>query len=476
MFRQLTRKCSICHNVFINLIIDYFSKEKLIKNLCPKCKFEQRLFAPPINLFLSRYFNVAEGQGGIREIFSDLYVRKFILSLLNGLGKFGLNIPLTFGAPLAVTFNLTNLCNLRCPHCYQNAISSKLPTEVTTPEILSILHQLAEYGVAGMLFGGGEPLMHRDIFQILRTTIKLGMFANLSTNATLITEKIAQKIKDTGISRVTVSLDGVGKTHDKMRGKEGTFERTVQGIKNCKAIGMETGIAVTLTKYNVDEMPELVAFAKELNLAGILLNHFMPIGRGKENPDLDVSNEEREAVLRLFYKELVLASNTDSGIECFSGGAPFYTRIAYQTHVENGRKVIPVSMQTISTLDKRIHFHPYYLEKFSDLFYRIAPYIGACTVATSYSCIDPEGNVFPCTLIPITLGNLRTERFADIWERHPLLKELRNRKKLKGPCRDCRFYTCRGCRARAFAYKGDIFESDIACIECHRILEMKKQS
>ncbi len=411
-----------------------------------------------------------EGQGGMRAIFSDLYVRKFMLSVVNGIGKFGLHIPLVFGAPLAVTFNLTNLCNLRCPHCYQNAIASKLPTEVTTPEIISILSQLAQYGVTGMLFGGGEPLMHPDIFKILRITTKLGMFANLSTNGTLITEKIAQRIKNTGISRVTISLDGLGETHDKMRGKEGTFERTVRGIKNCKAIGMQTGIAVTLTRYNVDEIPQIVEFAKELDLAGVLLNHFVPVGRGQKSAELDVSNEEREAVLRYLYKELVQVSNTGVGIECFSGGAPFYARIAYQTHVGNGRKVIPVSMQTISTINKQIHLHPYYQEKFRDIFYRIAPYIGACTIATSYSCIDPEGNVWPCTLIPMPIGNLRTDRFADIWERHPLLKDLRNRKKVKGPCRDCRFYTCRGCRARAFAYKNDMFESDMACVECQRVL------
>ena len=474
LIRQVTRKCPKCGNKFLDLIFDYFAKDKLNSHLCAKCKVEQRLFSPMIDFLLAQYFDVPEGSGGMREIFSDSYVRKFVINVISGIGKFGLRQPLVMGAPLAVTFNLTNLCNLKCPHCYQDASASKTSNEVSTKEIFSIIYQLSQFGVMGMLYGGGEPLMHPDIFKILRFTIKLGLFANLSTNGTLITEKIAQKIKDTGVSRVTISLDGIEETHDKMRGKTGTFQRTLQGIKNCKAVGMETGIATTLTKYNVHEMPQIVEFAKSLNLDGVLLNHFMPVGRGEQSVELDVSNEEREEVLRYFYKELIQVSNTGDGIECFSGGAPFYARIAYQTRVKKGRKVIPVSMQTISTINKRIKLHPYYQNKFWGLFTSIAPYIGACTIATSYSCIDPEGYVWPCTLIPMRIGNLRTESFKSIWEKHPLLQALRNRKNIKGPCRDCRFYTCRGCRARPYAYKGDLFESDLACLECQRVLQAQK--
>ncbi|MHA1652155.1 MAG: radical SAM protein [Candidatus Helarchaeota archaeon] len=471
--RQVTRKCPICKNLFIDVLIDSFTKKKLASDLCNKCRVEQALFGPIVNFALTQYFDVTDEPGGMREILCDSYVRKLLQNAVSGIGKFGLRMPIVFGAPLAVTFNLTNLCNLKCPHCYQDANTSKLPTELTTQEILSIIYQLADYGVIGMLFGGGEPLMHKDIYKILRFTRKLGMFANLSTNGTLITEKVAKKLKETGLSRVSISLDGLGETHDKMRGKSGIFERTVNGIKNCKAVGIETGIAITLSKYNVNEIPDIVEFAKELNLDGVLLNHFVPVGRGKNSVDLDVTPEEREDVLRYFYKELVRVSNTGVGIECFSGGAPYYARIAYQTHVENGRKVIPVSMQTVSSITRRINLHPHYEQKFWDLFYRFAPFIGACTIATSYSCIDPEGNVWPCTLIPMPIGNLRTEKFADIWEKHPLLNALRDRKNIKGPCRDCKFYTCRGCRARPFAYKDDLFESDFACLECRRRLEIE---
>ncbi|MFX1295824.1 MAG: radical SAM protein [Promethearchaeota archaeon] len=473
ILRQVSRKCPKCKNFFLDLIFDEFTEKSIVKNPCVKCRFEKRLFGPLINAILSKYFDVTDAPGGMRDLLSDSYVRKMLQNAVSGIGKFGFRVPIVFGAPLAVTWNLTNICNLKCPHCYQDANASRVQTEVTTREIISILHQLADYGVLGMLFGGGEPLMHKDIYKILRTSIELGLFSNLSTNGTLLTEKVARKLKNTGLSRISISLDGLEESHNKLRGK-GTYERTIRGIKNIKAMGIETGIAVTLTKYNLDEIPQIVQLAKELGLDGVLLNHFVPVGRGKNAADLDVSNEERESILRYFYKELIHVSNTGNGIECFSGGAPYYARIAYQTHVPNGRKVIPVSMQTVATITKRVNLHPHYEQKFWNMFHKFAPLIGACTIATSYICIDPEANVWPCTLIPMPIGNLRTDRFADIWEKHPLLQKLRNRKNIKGPCKDCRFYTCRGCRARPYAYKGDMFESDFGCIECQRVLNSKK--
>ncbi len=458
----------------MDLVVDSFTNERIVNNVCTKCKFEQKLVGPLMNFILTRYFDVPDAPGGARDFIADDYVRKVLQSAISGIGKFGFRVPIVFGAPLAVTWNLTNICNLKCLHCYQEANSTKVPNEVTTSEIFSILRQLADYGVIGMLYGGGEPLMLKDIYKILRYTINLGLFANLSTNATLITEKVARKLKATGLTRLSISLDGIGEAHDKMRGKAGTFEKTVNGIKHVKAIGFEVGIAVTLTKYNLDQISDIVEFAKELELDGVLLNHFVPVGRGTTCSDLDVTNEERESVLRYFYKELVTYSNTGVGIECFSGGAPYYARIAYQTRVPNGRKVIPVSMQTVSTITKRVALHSHYQEKFWQMFDRFAPFIGACTIATSYSCIDPEANVWPCTLIPMPIGNLRTQKFADIWEHHPLLQKLRKRSNVKGPCRDCRFYTCRGCRARPYAYNGDMFESDFGCIECQRVLNTQK--
>ncbi|MHA1130044.1 MAG: radical SAM protein [Candidatus Helarchaeota archaeon] len=464
MLRQLTRRCPKCHTVFFDLLLDSFSREKNNTNLCTKCKFLQKTFAPFFNFILTQYFDVPDAPGGMRDILSDSYVRKLFLNVINGIGKFGFRIPLVFGAPLAMTWNLTNLCNLRCPHCYQEADTHKLPNEVTTKEILSTIHQLAEYGVLVMLFGGGEPLMHPDIYKILRFTIKQDMGANLSTNGTLITEDVAQKIKKTGVIRVTVSIDGLEETHDKFRGRKGTFHKAVQGLKNLKAVGMETAIACTITKLNYQEVPQVLQLAKDLELDGFLLNSFVPVGRGDQS--LDITPRQRDAVLRFLYKELVLQSNTGIGVECFTGASPFYARIAYQTHVGDRLKPIPVSMQTVSSLNKRLNLHTHYQNRFWERFPRFAPIIGACTIGTSYSCINPQGDVWPCTLIPMAIGNIRTDKFSDIWEKNPLLNKLRDRNNIKGPCRDCKFYTCRGCRARPYAYFGDMFGSDIACIYC----------
>lgn len=464
----MSRNCPSCKNKFLDLLFDYYARNKLIKkeDICFKCKFEQHLLGPIFDFLLSKYVTVSNAPGGMRDIFSNSYFRRYLMSVLNGIGKFGIKPPLVYGAPITVTWNLTKRCNLNCPHCYQEGSPDTLPNEVTTKEIFSTLVQLADYGVLGMLFGGGEPLMHPDIYKILRFTLKLEMFANLSTNGILITEKVAKKLKDIKITRVTISLDGIGDTHDKMRGGHGIYDKTIRGIQNAKNVGLEVAIAFTLTQLNYKEIPEIISLAKEFKLDSILLNNFVPIGRGKENSVLDVTPEKREKILHILYDELVQANNNDSDtIDCFTGASPFYCRIAYQTHVKEGyNKPIPVTMQTCETLINRFDIHDHYKRRLREYFPRMVPFIAACTIATSYACIDPEGYILPCTLIPIRLGNIRTDKFSNVWEKNLLLNKLRNRKNVKGVCRDCKFYTCRGCKARAYAYTGDIFESDPGCL------------
>ena len=106
ILRQITRKCPKCPNVFIDLIFDNFARDKLIQNMCTKCKFEQRLFAP-LDFLFTKWVKVIDEPGGMRDLFSNSWVRKYLRNLIIGIGKFGIGPPFVCGAPVGVTINLT---------------------------------------------------------------------------------------------------------------------------------------------------------------------------------------------------------------------------------------------------------------------------------------------------------------------------------------------------------------------------------
>ncbi|MEQ8162223.1 MAG: radical SAM protein, partial [Smithellaceae bacterium] len=122
-----------------------------------------------------------------------------------------------------VVWNMTRRCNLKCIHCYSNSADIDYADELTTDEGKELITDLAAFGSPVILFSGGEPLMRRDLFELARYATEKGMRAVISTNGTLITNEVAAKLKEIGLSYVGVSLDGLEKTHDRFRGKKGAF-------------------------------------------------------------------------------------------------------------------------------------------------------------------------------------------------------------------------------------------------------------
>ena len=134
-----------------------------------------------------------------------------------------------------VVWNITQRCNLKCVHCYSRSENKKYSNELSTDEGIQLLDDLAGFGSPVVLFSGGEPLIRPDILKLIQHATVSGMRAVLSTNGTLIDEPMAAKLKDIGLSYVGISLDGLEKVHDSFRGVEGTFERVLRAINNCKA-------------------------------------------------------------------------------------------------------------------------------------------------------------------------------------------------------------------------------------------------
>jgi len=331
-------------------------------------------------------------------------------------------------------------------NCYQRA-DRPLPDELTTEEGKRLINELADSNVVALAFSGGEPLMRPDFFELAAYARSLGMYVAIATNGTLITREVAKRLKE-AVDYVEVSLDGAtAKTHDEFRGIPRSFDRAVDGIKNCVKAGLYTCIATTATKLNQHEMQKTYELANKLGCKRQMIFNFVPTGRGIDMINLDLSPEEREELLEQSYANLV------SGGGCaVLGTAPQLARVALKRAEEtDGGPLVSAHFGTSTNLGEHTRL--------------LAEFLGGCGAGRCYCAIEPNGDVKPCVFIPIKVGNIREKPFLEIWRDSPVLLDLRDRSKTKGHCSTCEYrYACGGCRARAYGYFGDYHMPDPGCI------------
>ena len=359
--------------------------------------------------------------------------------------------------PHVISWNLTKACNLLCSHCYLLAdniqqldqantnLSSATPSqgtlnfnqmqcgtastadELDTDTALKVIDEIAELNPNLILIlTGGEPLLRKDIFDLSRHASRKGMMVLLGTNACLINDDIAKKLKDNGFSGIGISLDSTHPdVHDSIRGMKGSWESAIEGMKACKRQGLEIQIQTTVFKKNYDEIPELVSFANEMGARVFNLFFLVCTGRGQDITD--ITSKQYEDALKQIYK---LHNQYEGTMLVSAKCAPHYRRIAYEMNPESA------------------------LVKY---------YSGGCPAGTNYCRITPEGNVTPCPYMDTSCGNLLKKSFAEIWNNSSILNELRDAE-LKGRCGECEFESmCKGCRARALVTTGDQMAEDSWC-------------
>ncbi|HIP65033.1 MAG TPA: radical SAM protein, partial [Pyrodictium sp.] len=201
-------------------------------------------------------------------------------------GEYGKGKPSKFTEVLRpiVFWNMTYQCNLRCLHCYIKAMGEQAPGELTTVEAQHLLKQMATMKIPLVLFSGGEPLVRKDFWEIVGV-VKGSRWPKLalSTNGTLIDEDTALKLKEYGFVYIGVSIDSIRpEWHDKFRGVKGAFEAAVRGIENSVSVGLKVGIRTTLTRYNIEEVPEILAWCVENRVERVSLYLLDTVGRGEE--------------------------------------------------------------------------------------------------------------------------------------------------------------------------------------------------
>jgi len=316
---------------------------------------------------------------------------------------------------LIIAWELTAACNLSCQYCRASASHEPDQGELDTDEAKRFVESIAPRKPM-LILSGGEPLLRPDLFQIIRLAVSLGIRVSLASNGTLITPELAKEIADSGVSRVSISLDGADAAmHDLGRG-QGSFKRSIRGIENLRG-RVDFQINFTVTQKNQSELIRIFDLAEKLGAAALHIFFLVPTGRGREE---DVITPVRqEEMLRQIEGEMDRRT-LEVQVTC----APQYARLKRPGH-ERGS--------------------------------------GGCLAGRRFVFVSRKGEVYPCGYLPLWVGSVREKNFIEIWENSPELQALREGK-LKGKCGRCEFSrSCGGCRARAYALTGDYLQSDPSC-------------
>jgi radical SAM protein with 4Fe4S-binding SPASM domain len=402
-----------------------------------------------------RAIEVFRRRAGVRrEVLRDqvLHHRPTARALVNtarSIAHFGLMVPQRFYSPLIVVWNYTQACNLTCRHCYQNAGHKPAGDELTTEQKLDLVDQMAHEYVPFLAIAGGEPLVARDIWQVLEHCRRRGVHTTVATNGTLLTRDVCRRLADCGVKYVEVSLDSIDpEQHDRFRGLRGAWKRSVEGMRNAAATpGLRCGLACCVTRQNYDQVEDLIRLAKDLGCTTFVHFNFIPVGRGRAMAETDIDPDQREALMRLLNRHLqegeisIMSTAPQFGRACILYGPP--EGFMASAHAGKGK-----GMQAKV----------------------LAKYLGGCGAGRCYCAIQPNGRVTPCVYMPeIEVGDLKRQKLVDIWH-NPLFALLSDREDRGDHCAICDFrHYCGGCRARALNYLGDLQAGDPGCLYNRRL-------
>lgn len=337
-----------------------------------------------------------------------------------------------------VSYAITQECNLKCRHCYSDASDKPAPDELSSQESKRLLDELAAWGIRLLIFDGGEPLCREDFYEIARYASAKGLRVVVGSNATLIDAAAAVKMQRAVVQAVAISIDGAKpQTHDRFRGEEGAFSKALNGTKACKDAGLPFQFNVVIRKRSLPEIPDILQLAVDSGAIAAEFFDLVQVKRVKQQcPEEVLSVDERRKVM-----EWLAEAQTDCPIIIRVPACPMYPIILKQKNIQP--KKFP-----------------------ANLLRRIPYYDRGCAAGmpNGYLTILPNGDIIPCMLLNIKLGNVREESITEIWDHSPVLATLRNRSLLERECGRCTHRdVCAGCRGRAYEETGNIRAPDLGC-------------
>jgi AdoMet-dependent heme synthase len=335
-----------------------------------------------------------------------------------------------------IAWEVTRSCNLRCVHCRAAANRGPYRGELSTEKCFQLIDEIATLSSPVIILTGGEPLLRPDIFEIASYGTSKSLRMVMATNGTLVDPNIAKKMIESGIKRVSISIDGKdAASHDAFRQEKDAFAGAMTGIEALKDAGIEFQINTTITTANLSQIKDILELARKLGAAAHHIFLLVPTGRGRDLAEQAITAADYEETLLWFHQE-----SLDCSIQLKATCAPHYFRIMHQNKIKDAEPKKKVGG----------HFHES---------------TRGCLGSISFCFISHVGQVQPCGYLELDCGNVQKQSFAEIWENSEVFRNLRDYSKYGGKCGKCEFIkVCGGCRARAYEATGDYLAEEPLCL------------
>ncbi|MDP2767260.1 MAG: radical SAM protein [Candidatus Methanoperedens sp.] len=316
---------------------------------------------------------------------------------------------------LTIDWHITQKCNQACKHCY--AAGEQFQGEVIPQETLGIIDKMLslkkDFNVRVTLTGG-EPLLRDDVFEIASLLLENSVPISLTTNGILVRKNI-NKIVNSGIMQIQVSIDGMRSVHDYLRGLN-TFDSAIQALHLLKKEDLLPSVMTAVNSHNFKQVPEIIDLVRSMSIPLLGIQRFIPTGRGTGFKNLALAPENCRALL-----EFIMSKKEELKDEiCI---------------------VTPDPLKVL--IDRRE--------------------AAGCPIGNNIMALTPNGDMLPCCKLPISLGNLISQDFPEVWN-SKIMDTMRSGSNLKGKCGHCvHREICRGCRGAAYAAYGDYLAEDPQC-------------
>ena len=345
--------------------------------------------------------------------------------------------------PIAVVWELTLSCNLRCAHCGSRAGAPRVH-ELSTEEALALIGQMAAMGVRDVGLIGGEAYLRRDWLELVSAITRQGMSCSIQTGGRAFTEARAAAAAEAGLSSAGVSLDGMATSHDEIRGVPGSFKQGVDALRYLRKHGIKTTVNTQLWKKSIADLPNLLDVIADVGAVAWQLQLTVAMGRAADHPDLLIQPyqllEIMPKIAQLYDKAL------DLGVRVIIGN-----NIGYFGPFE-------AKLRSIE---------------------EIAEHWDGCSAGQNILGIEADGKIKGCPSLAsqdFTGGNVRNASLREIWWRSRELGFVRHRTRhdLWGFCKSC--YYSDVCRAGCTWTAHSLFGRPGNNPYCHhRTLALAKQ-
>ncbi|MGE5242720.1 MAG: TIGR04053 family radical SAM/SPASM domain-containing protein [Betaproteobacteria bacterium] len=344
-------------------------------------------------------------------------------------------------SPFLVIWEVTRACALACVHCRADAIPRRDPRELSTEEGFRLIDEVRAFGPQPplLVLTGGDPMRRPDLKELVRYGADQGLTVALTPSGTAAaTRKRLEELKEAGLSRVAVSLDGPDpESHDAFRRVRGSYAWTMRIIEAAIDLELPLQINTTISRLTLPNLEAMARRVGELPIALWAVFFLVQTGRGAS---LDqVTPEECERVLQYLYD---LSLTAPFGIKTTE--APHYQRVVWQRERDRVEAGLPTT-----AVERRRQLR--------------AP--RSVNDGNGFVFIDHVGRICPSGFLPVARGNVRTDGLAAVYRQDEVFRRLRNADALLGKCGRCEFReVCGGSRSRAFAATGALMASDLLCV------------